>query len=527
MFKNLKTTILALIFCITTSVAQVPNMINYQGVAHDTSGTPIANQLIKVRLKIHDATSFGPVVYSEVRKLTTDASGLFNIKIGSTGANSTTGSWAAINWASGLKYLQVEMDPAGGNSYINMGSQQFLSVPFAQHAQSAESLSGSANINPSQINNGGAAIGQVLQFDGANWSPANISVGGSLSLPYITSDPNLTSFGITNTSAIGGSAIYGKTNTNSSTATGIKGESTGASGNGVYGKSSGANSFGVLGENPLGIGVKGTSNTASYSGVQGINTITGGKGVVGIANTGTNSIGVEGNANAGIGVSGYSNTNRGVSGATISGTALYGLSSTGYALEAVGKVKISGGNTTPGAGKVLTSDASGNATWQSLQTTPKIAFRASGGTSKLFPHNIYTKQDFPTEEYDLSNNFTAYAGSSTTTSSVFTAPFNGIYHFSAGAHLSMNSATNSFSSTDIFLIVETNGVAQIVAKREGIIRNTISFCDGDMQIDTDILLVSGQRVYVQLKHFNGSGTSHTTTTYAPENYFSGYLVSPF
>ncbi|MFN0188086.1 MAG: hypothetical protein ACKVQV_05235, partial [Bacteroidia bacterium] len=346
MKNKLKTTILALIICITTAVAQVPNMINYQGVAHDASGNSISNQLIKVRLKIRDASAFGTVMYSEVRNLTTDASGLFNIKIGSTGANSTTGSWAAINWASGSKYLQIEMDPTGGTSYINMGSQQLLSVPYAQHAQSAGSLSGTATINPSQINNGGATNGQVLQFNGSNWSPANLPTGGSLTLPYNTTDVNSVSFGITNSGNLGGSAIYGQVTASSTTATGIKGESTGSMGNGVHGKSSGANSFGVFGENPLGVGVKGTSNTAGYAGVQGINPITGGKGVVGIANNGTNSMGVEGNANAGIGVSGYSNTNRGVSGGSISGTALYGNSLSGYALEANGNIKISGGNTT-------------------------------------------------------------------------------------------------------------------------------------------------------------------------------------
>ncbi|MFN0189633.1 MAG: hypothetical protein ACKVQV_13105, partial [Bacteroidia bacterium] len=193
----------------------------------------------------------------------------------------------------------------------------------------------------------------------------------------------------------------------------------------------------------------------------------------------------------------------------------------------IGKVKISGGNTTPGTGKILTSDASGNATWQTLQVTPKVAFKAIGGTSKLFPNNAYTKQEFATEDYDLSNNYTAYAGSSTTTSSVFTAPLNGIYHFSAGSSFTMISATNSFEFTDIFLVVETNGIPQIVANREGVIKNRVTTCYADLQIDTDIKLVAGQKVYVQLKQFNGSSISHSSTTNVTQNYFSGHLVTPF
>ena len=98
MLSKIKTTIIALIATITSVFAQTPNMINYQGVAHNANGTAIANQAIKVRLKIHTATAAGTIQYSEVRNVTTDASGLFNIQIGSTGApaaGSPRGSTAA------------------------------------------------------------------------------------------------------------------------------------------------------------------------------------------------------------------------------------------------------------------------------------------------------------------------------------------------------------------------------------------------------------------------------------------------
>ena len=70
----------------------VPNLINYQGVALNTSGTPIANQLINIRASIHDATTTGTVVFSEDRTVTTDATGLFDLQIGSTGAVNTFGT---------------------------------------------------------------------------------------------------------------------------------------------------------------------------------------------------------------------------------------------------------------------------------------------------------------------------------------------------------------------------------------------------------------------------------------------------
>jgi len=87
MLSKIKTTIIALVATITLIMAQTPNMINNQGVAHNANGTAIANQAIKVRLKIHNTTAAGTIQYSEVRNVTTVASGLFNIQIGSTGGD--------------------------------------------------------------------------------------------------------------------------------------------------------------------------------------------------------------------------------------------------------------------------------------------------------------------------------------------------------------------------------------------------------------------------------------------------------
>lgn len=139
--KKQITFIIVLLFAgLTALMAQTPNMINYQGVARDASGNPIANQSVRIRLKVHDGTANGLVQYMEVRKPTTNNGGLFNIQIGSAGALSTSGSFASINWGNGAKFLQVEMDPTGGNNFTNMGTQQMVSVPYAQYANTASSL---------------------------------------------------------------------------------------------------------------------------------------------------------------------------------------------------------------------------------------------------------------------------------------------------------------------------------------------------------------------------------------------------
>ena len=119
-------------------LSQTPNMINYQGVALNAGGTAIANQNISIRVSVHNLTPTGTIVYSEERSLTTESGGLFNFQIGGPGATATSGTWAAINWSTGAKYLQIEMDAAGGTNFLNMGTQQLVSVPYAQYS----SLSG-------------------------------------------------------------------------------------------------------------------------------------------------------------------------------------------------------------------------------------------------------------------------------------------------------------------------------------------------------------------------------------------------
>lgn len=121
--------------------AQVPQQINYQGVARNSVGSVIANQNINLRLSIREGTATGNVVYRESRLLKTNSFGLFVTAIGAPGANSVAGSFGAINWGTGVKFLQIEMDPAGSSNYIDMGTSQLLSVPYSIYAGTAGSAS--------------------------------------------------------------------------------------------------------------------------------------------------------------------------------------------------------------------------------------------------------------------------------------------------------------------------------------------------------------------------------------------------
>ena len=129
-----------------SAFAQAPNLLNYQGVARNAVGNPLPNQTMKLRLSVHDLLPSGAVVYSEIRAITTNLGGLFSVQIGSAGASSSTGTLGGVNWVVGNKFLQVELDPASNNNYIDIGTVQLVSVPYAFGASSAATVKTNANL---------------------------------------------------------------------------------------------------------------------------------------------------------------------------------------------------------------------------------------------------------------------------------------------------------------------------------------------------------------------------------------------
>lgn len=120
---------------VTIAHAQAPKGINYQGVARDNEGNPLASKIISVRIAILKNAAGGEVEYSETHKPQTNQFGLFTLIIGQ--GTKLSGDFAFISWAVGTKWLQVEIDPAGGNAYTLAGSQQLMTVPYAFYAEYA------------------------------------------------------------------------------------------------------------------------------------------------------------------------------------------------------------------------------------------------------------------------------------------------------------------------------------------------------------------------------------------------------
>jgi len=114
--------------------AQAPQTISYQAIAYNSSNVPIDGGNVGIKISIMDLVPFGTVLYSESHTKTTNAQGLYDLRIG--GGAVLSGTFANIPWGIGNKYLKVELDPTGGTNYTVSGISQFLSVPYALHSGS-------------------------------------------------------------------------------------------------------------------------------------------------------------------------------------------------------------------------------------------------------------------------------------------------------------------------------------------------------------------------------------------------------
>lgn len=138
--------------------AQVPQLINYQAVARNSQNVLLTNQNISVRFSVREVGSNGTVVYRETHAVTTNAFGLFSCELG--GGSPLSGVFSAIDWASADHFLEIEIDPAGGNTYVSLSTSQLKSVPYSLfadrsgtslHAETADVADSLAGFSPSQI----------------------------------------------------------------------------------------------------------------------------------------------------------------------------------------------------------------------------------------------------------------------------------------------------------------------------------------------------------------------------------------
>ena len=129
--KIIITFLLSFVFILGFS--QIPQGIPYQAAARNASGQILANTPVLIRFSIIDSVANGTMVYQETHNLVTNSMGLFSTNIGM--GSVVIGTFNTIYWGQNFKFLKVELDTsAQGNNYIDMGTQQMMSVPYALYA---------------------------------------------------------------------------------------------------------------------------------------------------------------------------------------------------------------------------------------------------------------------------------------------------------------------------------------------------------------------------------------------------------
>jgi hypothetical protein len=329
--------------------AQAPLSFNYQGVARSTVGTVLSNRTIGLRMSIRDLSTNGTVLYSETHSINTDQYGVFALQVGR--GTVVSGTFAGIPWAVGIKFLQVEMDPNGGTNFIQMGTSQLVSVPFALLAAGAPPV-GSA---------GGDLQGST--YPNPVIAPLAVTTGkladGAVTAQKIT-------FPLVRAQADAGALVD-----ISNTGTGFAGL------------------FQVNNAASTADGLRATTNgTGASWAIRGISSGTNGAGLFQQTNPTNTSNNLQSNQ-AGLGRAGLFNS---TNAANTANAVDINVAGTGFALRAassnaapralltVGALQLTGIG--EAAGRVLISDAAGNATWQPVGASGSVT---GSGTLSFIP----------------------------------------------------------------------------------------------------------------------------------------------
>lgn len=131
-------TIFALTILSNIAFAQAPDKISYQAIIRDNLNNILSNETIRLRIAVLEGSIEGEEVYAETHLETTNSNGLITVLIG--GGDLISGDFANIEWSAETFYLKIEVDPTGGTNYSISGVSPLVSVPYAMHAKTAESV---------------------------------------------------------------------------------------------------------------------------------------------------------------------------------------------------------------------------------------------------------------------------------------------------------------------------------------------------------------------------------------------------
>lgn len=144
--------------------AQAPEKMSYQAIIRNSNNQLVTNKAVGMQISILQGTATGTAVYTEKQTPTTNANGLVSIEIG--GGQ----SFKTIDWANGIYFIKTETDPNGGTNYTITGTSQLLSVPYALHALTAESVTG--KISETDPIFGASVAKTITSANISNWTTA-------------------------------------------------------------------------------------------------------------------------------------------------------------------------------------------------------------------------------------------------------------------------------------------------------------------------------------------------------------------
>jgi hypothetical protein len=136
-------TVCAVLLMTASVFAQAPEKMSYQAVVRDGSNALVSSTAVGMQISILQGSASGTAVYVETQTPTSNANGLVSLEIGA--GTVVSGTFNTIDWANGPYFIKTETDPTGGTSYTITSTSQLLSVPYALHAKTAESVTGGSS----------------------------------------------------------------------------------------------------------------------------------------------------------------------------------------------------------------------------------------------------------------------------------------------------------------------------------------------------------------------------------------------
>lgn len=159
-----------------TLFSQVPQNFKYQAVARNSDGTAITNTAIGLKLTIRSGSANGTDVYSESFTPVSNAIGIFTVNIAE--GNPLSGNFSEIDWGADTYFLNVAIDPDGGSNYTDMGTTQFVSVPYSLYTASiyVNYSNDTLYIGDQYVvlSGGGGGGGDVTDYDGNTYETVTI-----------------------------------------------------------------------------------------------------------------------------------------------------------------------------------------------------------------------------------------------------------------------------------------------------------------------------------------------------------------